>query len=132
MLNYGLWDERTQCSYTSDETSSSLSSNQMGEDEMTAECISLDEAMGEEKVTLIKMDIEGAEKRALIGAKKGIERWKPDLAICVYHKPEDIYELTKMIHEWLPEHKLYLRQHCWNFTETVLYAINPERDLNNF
>lgn len=131
IMNFGLWNERMKCSYSSEGTSSSLECGDSNAGDMTAECISLDEVIGRDKVTLIKMDIEGAEKKALYGARKCIQRCKPDLAICVYHKPEDIYELTKLIHEWLPDHKLYLRHHCWNFTETVLYAINSERDLNS-
>lgn len=118
ILNYGLWDERTTCTYSSDNTGSAI-----GEGNLIAKCISLDEVIGEEEVTFIKMDIEGAEMKALYGAEKCIKRCKPQLAICVYHKPEDIYEITKLVHEWLPEHKLYIRHHSVTLTETVLYAV---------
>lgn len=72
--------------------------------------------------TFIKMDIEGAEKAALKGAENTIRRYKPRLAICVYHKPEDIYELTRIIKEYNPQYQLTLRHYAHYFWETVLYA----------
>ena len=123
LFNYGLWNEHTTCRYSSNGTSSALDHNSNGD--MVAECVALDEVLGDERVTYIKMDIEGAELNALWGAEC-IKSNRPNLAICVYHKPEDIYELTKLLHEWLPDHKLFLRHHSRNFTETVLYVIRRE------
>ena len=57
------------------------------------------------------MDIEGAEQKALSGAKNIIMRDKPQLAICVYHKPNDIWEIPFMLKDWVPEYQLYLRHH---------------------
>lgn len=118
LLNYGLWNEHMVCKYCSDDTSSSI-----GEGDKMAQCVSLDEIIGDENVTFIKMDIEGAELHALLGAERTIKRCKPQLAICVYHKSNDIYEISKLLHEWIPEHKLYLRHHSVSFMETVLYAV---------
>ena len=76
-----------------------------------------------EPVTFIKMDIEGAELEALKGAAETIKRYHPKLAICVYHKPEDIVEIPKYILELNPEYKLYVRHYSDNAGETVLYAV---------
>jgi FkbM family methyltransferase len=72
--------------------------------------------------TYIKMDVEGAESAALKGAKKIIERDKPKLAVCVYHKPADIWEIPQWIMTCFPDYKFYLRQHAAQ-TDTVLYAV---------
>jgi hypothetical protein len=72
--------------------------------------------------TFIKMDIEGSEMDALYGAKETIIRNKPKLAICIYHKPEHLYQIPLLIHEWVPEYKLYIRHHSHYDSETVLYA----------
>ena len=74
-------------------------------------------------ITFIKMDIEGSEIPALRGAKEIIETQKPKLAICVYHKPEDIWEIPELILDYVPEYRLYLRHYSITYTETVLYAI---------
>lgn len=76
-----------------------------------------------EKVTFIKMDIEGAELEALKGAQEIIRKYIPKLAICVYHKPEDILEIPCYIKELVPEYRLYLRHHSNYNGETVLYAL---------
>jgi FkbM family methyltransferase len=47
------------------------------------------ETLGLERVDFIKMDIEGAERQALRGARRSIARWKPNLSICAYHRPDD-------------------------------------------
>jgi FkbM family methyltransferase len=49
------------------------------------------------KIDFIKMDIEGAESKALKGALKTIERFKPKLAIAIYHSDDDFYEIPKFI-----------------------------------
>ncbi len=79
----------------------------------------------EEVVTFIKMDIEGAELEALKGAKQTITRDKPDLAICIYHKDEDIVEIPKYILELNPRYELFLRHYDVTAYETILYAVMP-------
>jgi FkbM family methyltransferase len=76
----------------------------------------------EEKITLIKMDIEGGETDALRGAEKIIKRHKPCLAIAIYHSGSDYVYIPKFIKEIVPEYKLYVRHHSKDFCETVLYA----------
>ena len=49
-------------------------------------------------------------------------RDKPRLAICIYHKPEDIIELPLYLLKLVPEYKFYIRHYCSNMWETVLYA----------
>lgn len=86
--------------------------------------VSLDEYMNGGKVTFIALDIEGEEYKALKGAEQIIRTQKPKLAISVYHKPEDIYELPELIHSFRPDYKFYLRHyHILDMAETVLYAL---------
>jgi FkbM family methyltransferase len=47
------------------------------------------EELGLDRVDWIKMDIEGAEQRALMGAARTLARFKPNLAICTYHRQDD-------------------------------------------
>ncbi|MDR1160329.1 MAG: FkbM family methyltransferase [Syntrophomonadaceae bacterium] len=73
--------------------------------------------------TFIKMDIEGAELSALQGAEFIIRNYKPLLAICLYHKPNDIWEIPLYIKSLCPEYKLYIRAYSTIPTEYVLYAV---------
>lgn len=75
------------------------------------------------KVTFLKMDIEGAEYEALKGAKRLICRYRPKLAISIYHKLEDIWEIPKLILSFCPEYTFYLRHYSLSSEETVLYAV---------
>lgn len=84
---------------------------------------SIDHIVGEGDVTMIKMDIEGAELCALRGAEKVIKRCHPLLAICIYHKKEDLYEIPQYIMDLVPEYKLYVRTYDDVTIEMVLYAI---------
>lgn len=77
----------------------------------------------DEKITFLKMDIEGAELSALYGVEETIKRDKPVLAICVYHKREDLIVIPQYIKRLVPEYKLYLRAHFPYASELVLYAI---------
>lgn len=76
-----------------------------------------------EKVTFIKMDIEGEELAALKGAEKVIKRDRPRLAICIYHRRKDPVEIAEYLLNLNMGYKLFIR-HYSNFgLETVLYAI---------
>jgi len=94
------------------------------------QCYPLDDIATIEPVTMIKMDIEGAEYDALHGARKIIARDQPILAICVYHTQEDIWRIPLLIHSMLPEHSLFLRAYEGDGFQTVVYAVPSNRLLS--
>jgi hypothetical protein len=86
--------------------------------------VSLDEHMAGQRVTFIALDIEGGELAAIQGAKGIIAEQKPKLAISVYHRPEDIWEIPLLVKEYNPGYKFYLRHyHLLDMLETVMYAL---------
>ena len=91
--------------------------------DVSVEVTSLDEELQGQKVTFIKMDVEGAELAALKGAEKIISEQHPKLAICVYHKPEDIFEIPQLLLSYHEDYRFFLRQYALGGAETVLYAI---------
>lgn len=84
---------------------------------------SIDMDLPDEDVTIIKMDVEGAEMNALQGARKTIERCRPKLIISAYHKRNDLFEIPLLIHRMAPDYRLYFRHFSSNFGETTLFAL---------
>ncbi len=84
--------------------------------------VSLDDILGDFSPNYIKMVIEGAEFEALIGAKNTIFRYRPGLAICLYHHPEHLWKIPLMIDQWELNYKLYIRSHSYNGFDVVMYA----------
>ncbi len=93
------------------------------------ETTTIDEDINE-KISIIKMDIEGYEQKALLGCKQHIQDEHPNLLISVYHNHEDLWKIPKMINDMYPDYDYYLRCHGNNIfpTEIVLFAIN-KKDL---
>lgn len=90
---------------------------------ITVDAIALDQFLNE-RITFIKMDIEGSEKEAISGAAKLIRNYTPKMAICIYHLKDDFWKIPELILSINPDYHFMVKQHepsC--FTETVLYCI---------
>ena len=101
-------------------------SNKQSENADCFETISIDDFVQQnqvEKIDFIKLDVEGSEEAILKGAINTIKKFKPKLAICAYHKKDDLVVLPKLIKEYVPEYKLYLKHNTIMVNETVIYAI---------
>ncbi|WP_027727305.1 FkbM family methyltransferase [Treponema sp. C6A8] len=46
---------------------------------------------------VIKMDVEGSEMEVLGGGLETIKKYNPIMAICVYHRYQDIYDIPKFL-----------------------------------
>lgn len=122
LFPYGAFDENTTLRFDpveGDEGSARVS--ECGE--LSVEVRRLDDLLQDRRVTFIKMDIEGSELAALRGAEWIIREQRPKLAICVYHKPGDMWEIPAFLLNCHPDYRLYLRHYSISDTETVLYAI---------
>lgn len=86
------------------------------------ETVALDQAVPDFRPTFLKMDIEGAEPAALRGAKGIIARNRPDLAICVYHAVNHIWDIPLLLDSWNLGYRFFLRSYNAYTMETVLYA----------
>lgn len=91
--------------------------------EMEIACIDLDSIIANLNPTIIKMDIEGSEQDALEGAIKVIQDYRPKLAICAYHKPDDIWMIPLLINSYCKDYEFYYRRYEAEGWELVCYAI---------
>ena len=73
----------------------------------------------------IKFDVEGAEREALVGADPLIRRARPIIAISVYHRPDDLWELPLYLHALDLGYKLFLRTQGEDGMDVICYAVQP-------
>lgn len=116
----GVWKEQGKLNFSK---GLQLASHISEDGDIEIPVDSLDNVLGDKKVTFIKMDIEGAELQALQGSEKIIRANHPKLAICVYHRPDDIFEIPQLLLEYNPNYTFYLRHYSWRGVDTILYAI---------
>lgn len=119
----GCFNESKTLSFASGESISAL----VSDGDLKINVIALDDKFADKKITFVKMDIEGAELSALKGAEKIIREQKPALAICVYHKFCDLWEILNFIKSIGIDYKYYLRHYTNYMSETVLYAIPKQK-----
>jgi len=122
-LRFAVGKERSVLRF---ESSGSLTSK-ASEEGAPIDCFAIDEAFEDKPLSIVKMDIEGAEYDALRGSARVMQRDRPILAICVYHTQSDIWRIPLLVREMLPAHNLYLRAYEGDGFQTVLYAVPPER-----
>ena len=117
----GVWSCETTLYFSEQH----INENAACTNENVIEVISLDNYFAKKPhiPTFIKMDIEGSELEALKGAECIIRDHKPKLAICIYHRPEDIYTLPEIIKSFRDDYKFYIRHYTNNMCDTVLYAV---------
>ena len=104
-------------------TSTSISPNLVLDDTMPSTRIDDYAAKIGRKINLIKMDIEGAERDALAGAASVIKEHRPNLAISVYHRPDDLWVIPDLIRNFNPDYRFYFGHHTPVSWESVLYAV---------
>lgn len=121
-FNIGCWDKVDELSFM--KLGSGSSSISTGKETIRISANSLDNILADKEVSIIKMDIEGAEEKALLGAKNIIASQHPKLAISIYHSLEDFINIPIHMKEYGNGYKIYMR-HYRELTdsETVCYAV---------
>lgn len=119
LIEKGMWDKKARLGFAGDYSKISRISDDGNE---VVDLDTIDNVLNGRKATFIKMDIEGAEYRALMGAKETIRKYKPRMALSVYHKPQDIIEIPVLLLEYNKDYKFALRQYSSIADETILYA----------
>ncbi len=88
----------------------------------TIQVYALDDYLKGDRLDFLKADIESFELKMLQGAEKSIIKYRPKLAICIYHSPADMFDIVKYLESLDLGYKYSVRHHFEKFTETVLYA----------
>ena len=101
-------------------------SNDQGEEKQIVAVETLDDLLGDKKVTYIKMDIEGQAKPAWEGARKIISEQHPKLLISGYHKIEDFWEIPETVWSINRNYKIYVGHAPGVSTEVEFYCIDTK------
>lgn len=123
ILPKALWLEKRRLSLAAAGNFASSVAEDVQEGSACVEADTIDSLLWDKGVTYIKMDIEGAELAAIKGAEKVIREQNPRLAVSIYHKPEDIFQIPALLHTFHKGYRFYLRHYSFSYYDTVLYAV---------
>ena len=129
LYNYAAWNEKTNMLLWVEGRSDSCRVSEKGTE--LIECDTIDNVLNGRKATFIKMDVEGSELNALMGAENTIKKYAPKLAISIYHKPEDIVDIQYYISTIYPKYKFYIRHYTNYCNETVLLCTSHRSCTNS-
>lgn len=121
LVGKGAYSKSTVLNFKNIAESGSSYINKTGNSRI--ETITIDEMLQCSPATYIKMDVEGAELPALMGAERTIKRYKPKLAISIYHRDDDLWNIPYYIYQRYPWYQLFIRHYTTITTETILYAV---------
>jgi len=120
-LPLASWSSNITLTFDGESNASSHISNA---GQVHVQAIKVDDMVGVNRINYIKMDIEGAEMEALLGARSVLLRDLPHLAISIYHKPEDLWTLGTFINSLCKnKYNFFLRNYGHQTFDTLLYAI---------
>lgn len=123
----GCWRHSGELALRTDGTPSQFRVDADGDERIRV--VSLDDFVWEQtggRADWIKLDVEGAEHEALEGASGLLAERPPKLAVCIYHRPRDLWELPIRLKEAVPGYRLHLGHHSQSLYDTVCYARPPD------
>lgn len=122
----GVGEKSDALPMSSNSSASTFMAGEKAADSQKIQIVSLDEDI-QETITFLKMDDEGFEIPALLGAKRHIRDDFPKLAICTHHIVSDMWEIPRLIDAIHPDYRYYIRHYDLHQNrKTVLYAIPPK------
>ncbi|HRO49051.1 MAG TPA: FkbM family methyltransferase [Hyphomicrobium sp.] len=131
LIAKGAYGSEGHLSFRPNGVYSMLTSEETSDDVVHVPVTTIDAVLGSERVDIIKMDIEGAEYDALNGAEHTIRAHKPKLAICLYHRVDDMLRIPDLVRSFVPEYELHIRHQSASCTDTILFAVAPDEGIQN-
>ncbi len=129
-----LWERRDRLMFEIDPSNDAggrvVQCGDVGKTRRRVEAVSLDEFVAEQELDrpdYIKLDIEGAEPEALRGARGVITGNRPQMAVCIYHRKEHLYEIPLYLDQLMPDYVHRLAHYSNSFWDTVWYSIPREK-----
>lgn len=121
-INAGVHYKSKSFYARNNDASTTLRDDVSGSDVEEVKVMAIEDAI-KDAPTFIKMDVQTFETYALLGVMDDIIKHKPKLAICIYHKFSDLWDLPLLLKLWVPEYELFMRHYECTQEETVIYAL---------
>lgn len=115
----GLSDSACTLNFDQDAGSAAAVTNSVG---TLIQAGTLDSEVAE-RVSFIKMDLEGWEMKALHGSRRHIAQDRPKLAIAVYHDSPDFRLVHQFVGEFGHDYRCFLRHYTQGWSETVMFFV---------
>jgi FkbM family methyltransferase len=122
LINKGVWRERGQLFFAKEGSQEFSASNECMENQQSVHVDSLDNILDGERVSFLKLSVQGLEADALLGARKILKRWEPTLAITIFMKPDALITIPQIIKQINARYKFYIRCGEPFFARVILYA----------
>ena len=124
IIKKGAWDKEETLRFlaTGEGSGTTFTERNLEGDYIEIEAATVDGTVTD-AATFIKMDIEGAELRALRGAAEQIKNNHPKLAISIYHRCSDLIDIWTYLRNLVPDYRFYLRAHTPLWDDIYLYAV---------
>ena len=108
--NLAAWEEKTVLHFAAKAGRNSAVAAQKEQKVREIPADSVDNLVGKNPVSYIKMDVEGSEKEAILGSANAIRRHHPKMMLSAYHRSEDLWALPLQIARICPGYRFYLRR----------------------
>ena len=114
LIEAGVWDTKTNLTLYQPEGKSGAKSFvwEFKEGVSGVPVLPIDDIVADLKLDtldFVKMDIEGSERRALQGAKRTLQQFKPRMAICTYHRVDDINVLPGIVRAARDDYRMHAK-----------------------
>ena len=128
-INDVLWDKSKKVSFIRDGSRSRvIETNDQSLDQINS--TSIDDFVKKHslnRLDFITLDVEGAEQKVLNGAIKSIKRFRPYLAISIYHSLEDFFEIPLLINQMVDNYFFHIELYDPYCIDTTFFGIPSER-----
>lgn len=126
LVNRGVWCEDAELGFVNEGQQEFSINRETGETQKNIRVSTLDNIIGEERVTLLKLSVQGAEVEAILGAQKILKKWEPAIAITIFMKPDALIKIPHAIKKINSRYQFYLRCEEPFFARVILYAVTKE------
>ena len=113
LIEAALWDRAGTVNFSANHGEMASGRGRVVEDSsVTVAATTLDDAardLGLQRVDFIKMDIEGAERRALEGGRQTLARFRSRMVLCLYHRSDDHEVVPRLVLDIQPDYQFVRR-----------------------